>query len=607
MFEAQRRLLQDGAAACVAYLEQNFRQHASPVLALADLLLLLAQRVRGRFPLAALDLLAHIESMRPENAIVLTMQAGLFDRLGRQPEARATAEKVVYSASAGPAQRLEAANLLVRLVDDARVVDAARMAFEQLGRPLREAGSLLYIALRVADWSLAAQLIAQLQTAIAEDKQDEARESARTHLLWCDSERANLEMLRIWATRFAHAPSLEPFGRLPAPTGRKLRVGYLSSDFRDHPTSRLINGLLRHHDHRRFELFMYCSGWDDGSAMRRDIVAHFDQVHSVAGLSDEQAARLIRSHAIDVLVELNGPTRANRVGVLASRPAPVQIGYLGWPGSYGGGCVDYIVGDSYVIPAGVEALYPEKVIRLSDTYQVNDYAARPVVARPERSQVGLPEGEFPILGMFNAINKVRQEVWAVWMQILQQVPQARLWILDPGATARMHIAKTTRAMGVDPARILAAPSVKQDWHLARLQCCDLMLDPWPYGGHTSTADALFAGVPVVALEGSNFAGRVSGSLLHAAGLGALVRPDQASYIRTAVHLLRQPVELSRLRAFIRERVPQRDVFNAQNKARQLETAYLAAYQRVVDGKAPVHIQFERSAPPASDALANSVL
>jgi len=369
-------------------------------------------------------------------------------------------------------------------------------------------------------------------------------------------------------------------------SGRRLRLGYLSSDFREHPTARLVNGLLRHHDRSHFELFMYCSGWDDGSALRREVESHFDHIHSVAHLGDAEAARLIRSHRVDVLVELNGPTRAHRMGVLAFRPAPVQVDYLGWPGSVGGRAVDYVVGDAITVPPGAEEAYPERVIRLSRVYQVNDYAVRTLPPKPTRAEVGLPEGDYLVLGMFNAINKVHNEVWDVWMQILAAVPNALLWILDPGREARKLIARAALARGMPVKRILAAPRLAEEQHLARLQHCDLLLDPWPYGGHTSTSDALFAGVPVVALEGKNFAGRVSGALLRAAGMGALVRQSRESYAKLAVGLLRDPAELARVKAFVREQVPKSDVFDARGKARQLEAAYRAAVDRVVQGREP---------------------
>jgi LPS sulfotransferase NodH len=368
--------------------------------------------------------------------------------------------------------------------------------------------------------------------------------------------------------------------------GRRVRVGYLSSDFRDHPTSRLLLGLLRHHDLQRFEIYLYCSGWDDGSPIRQALVqAVGPRFVSVADLSDEAAAQRIRADGIDVLAELNGPTHANRMGILLHRPAPVQLDYLGWPGSVGGPAVDYVVGDDYTVPPSAERLYPEKVIRLHRVYQINDYAAATLQAAPTRAACALPEQGF-VLGMFNQINKVRTEVWAVWMDIMQAVPAAVLWVLDPGDYAMGNIRTTTAQAGIDPARIRVAPKCPQGSHLARLQLCDLMLDPWPYGGHTTTSDALFAGVPVVALEGRNFAGRVSGALLNAAGLGALVAPDRAAYVARAVRLLTDDVLRASLRRFVREGVPKTNVFDARDKTLQFEAAFLRALDLAVAGKPP---------------------
>nr|MDH4393598.1 glycosyltransferase family 25 protein [Aquabacterium sp.] len=448
---------------------------------------------------------------------------------------------------------------------------------------------VLYIAQRTASWDEVAQLTAQLRAAHAAGQTAEANESPRTHLNWCGDEAANMAVLQVWS-RQLRGKATPPAAPLVAPlAGRRLRVGYLSSDFRDHPTSRLILGVLRHHDHSQLELHLYCSGWDDGSVLRKAVVACADQVHNVAKLSDSDAAALIRSHGIDVLVELNGPTRAHRLGILAQRPAPVQIGYLGWPGSYGGGLADYIVADEVVAPAEAGPLYPEQLIRLHKTYQANDHAREQPGERPTRQQCGLPAHGGPVLGVFNAINKIDSTVWLAWLQVLRAVPDAVLWLLDPGTAARQNIAAFTRAQGVDPRRVLVAPRLPQAAHLARMGWCDLMLDPWPYGGHTSTTDALLAGVPVLALAGTNFASRVSGGLLAAAGLGKFVQPDVDSYVRMAIHLLRTPATLQRAKAFIAERLMTSDLVDAQRRTRQLESAYQRAAARAAAGQPPVQL------------------
>ena len=493
------------------------------------------------------------------------------------------AKRVVTGHGAMPQQVLEAANLLVRLGDQELALERAARAYQAMGQPLDYTATLLYIAQVTAAWPLVDQLTAQLRQGYADGQIEKINESPRTHLLWCDDEALNLKVLDLWSRRNLPDPIL-PAPKARPLEGRRLRVGYLSSDFREHPTARLILGVLRHHDRSQVELFMYCSGWNDGSPLRKEVEAQFEHIHSVATLSDEAAANLIRSHYIDVLVELNGPTRANRMGILRYRPAPVQIDYLGWPGSVGGRLVDYIIGDDQTIPPGAEHLYPEKVIRLSVTYQANDHASFRRAPRPSRKEVGLPEDpSLQILGMFNAINKIHQEVWDTWMAILRAAPNAMLWILDPGPVARKAIASASQKAGVPVSRILASPKLPQGQHLARVQCCDLMLDPWPYGGHTSTADALFSGVPVLTMEGRNFASRVSPGLLRGAGFGDLVCTTPEAYARRAVELLNNPNALARMRARLLQDIQTSPVFDARERARQLEQAYRVAVERAAQG------------------------
>jgi len=588
--QALQRCEQQGIEAAAHWLHDVAGRSVEPKVTPQALLLRVAQRIQEQNPRRALDFVERVLSDDRSLAQAWVLSGLLQDRLGLRKGAREALLHVLASDLATPEQVLTSANLLVRFGDHALAMKAAKTAFLQLERPLRWADSLIYIALKTADWPMVDALMAQMTAAHAAGQVSELNESPRTHLLWCADEAVNVSVVRHWSATQLLESADKVAAPLPAPlAGRRLRIGYLSSDIREHPTARLANGLFRHHDRSAFELFLYCSGWDDGSALRRDVLSHFDHVHSVAQLDNEAAAAMIRAHQIDVLVELNGPTRANRMGILAHRPAPVQIDYLGWPGSVGGRVVDYVVGDAYTVPAGVERLYPEKLIRLHRSYQINDYAARQPLPVVSRSAVGLPDGDVRVLGMFNSVNKVRAEVWSAWMQILQAVPNAILWMLDPGPAARKNIALATRQHGIDPRRVLAAPSLKQEAHLARLQCCDLMLDPWPYGGHTSTSDALFAGVPVIALQGNNFAGRVSGGLLRAAGLQALVLPDVTAYVNMAVRLLREPAALQRVRRFVAQQVPGSDVFDAESKARQLEAAYCAAVERASKGLAPVHI------------------
>lgn len=590
------RLKSSGMEDAIAGLAELDLPQDVPAIPADGRLLLLAQAVQQEDPKTALMLAERAVGLAGNNMEARLLAGMMHDRLGSRKSSEEATLAVVQSASSSAEQVIRAANLLVRFGPQEVALKAAKRAYRKLGEPLRWASALLYIAQVTADWPLVQGLTAQIRDAYARKRWAEVNESPRTNLLWCGDERINLQVVGHWSERILAIPSGTTAPVLSPLDGRKLRVGYLSSDFRDHPTARLVNGLFRHHDREKLELFMYCSGWDDKSALRREVVSHFDHVHSVAHMSDEAAAALIRSHRIDVLIELNGPTRANRMGILAYRPAPVQVDYLGWPGSVGGRVVDYVIGDRYTVPHAAVKAYPEKVIRIEKTYQANDYAATALPPKPGRKSAGLPsDPAVPVLGMFNAVNKVHQEVWNTWMQILKAVPKAVLWLLDPGPAARKHIAAALKAEGMETSRVVIAPKLPQEAHLARLQCCDLMLDPWPYGGHTSTSDALFAGVPVIALQGDNFAGRVSGGLLTAAGLGALVQPDTTAYVEKAVQLLTDHALLTRLKRFIARHVRRSDVFNARSKARQLEAAWLHAYSLALAGKPPEHIDLKLSA------------
>jgi predicted O-linked N-acetylglucosamine transferase (SPINDLY family) len=578
---AARSVLADGAEVALTWLKQQFASGRVTGVSIDDAIVAVAQAISKTHPRAVLELLEPLLSSQTPTSVALLVSGVAYDKLGNRSAARDSMKRVVEHSSASPDQVLQAANLLVRFGEQELALKAARAAYDKMGRPIEHAATLLYIAQATAEWSLVEQLTAQMRQGYADGHLEQINESPRTHLLWCDEETLNHKVLQHWSRRnlpdpFRPAPKVEPL------VGRRLRIGYLSSDFREHPTARLILGVLRHHNRAQVELFMYCSGWDDGSQLRKDLEKQFENIQSVAGLSDEAAAALIRSHRIDVLVELNGPTRANRMGILRHRPAPVQIDYLGWPGSVGGRLVDYIVGDYATIPEGAETLYPEKVIRLHPTYQANDHAQFKRAPKPSRKEVGLPEDPaLQVLGMFNAVNKVHQQVWDTWMQILKDVPNTILWMLDPGPVARKSIAREAQKAGVPVSRILASPKLPQAVHLARIQCCDLMLDPWPYGGHTSTADALFSGVPVLAMEGNNFASRVCPGLLRAAGLDSMICRTPVAYAHRAVQLLRNPAKLRAMRQRLLEHGQTSPVFDTASRTRQLEKAFRAAVERAL--------------------------
>lgn len=513
--------------------------------------------------------------------------AAVYDETRKRKETIDALQQALKT-SATPHQCVDAGRMLVRLGEQALGLEAVRKGYDASNGQLGLASYSLRVALQCADWALAGRITRQLRQAHDEGRTVEAAETPRTHVLWCADEATNMKVIQAFAKRAYPERERLVTQAWPDDGKRKLRIAYLSSDYRDHATSLLALGLMRHHDRSQFELVAYCTSYDDGSALRREMLNRFDRARTISKMTDRQAADLIVKDKIDVLIDLNGLTEGTRHGVLAWHPAPVQISYLGYPGTVGGRFVEYIIGDDYTVPQGAEQLYPEKVIRIPPTYQINDYVARYLPPAPTRQQLGLP-ADRPIVGMFNNVNKVHPEVWQTWMKILKLVPNAVLWMLDPGAVAAGHLREQAQLAGVEPGQLVFAPKLKQDAHLARLRQCDIVLDPWPYGGHTTTGDALFAGVAVVALEGTNFASRVSGGLLKGAGLGNLVMPNIDSYVNKAVELINKPAELQKIKQFLRKNRDTLPVFDALTRTRQLEAGYRAAHQRALRGLAPDHL------------------
>lgn len=440
---------------------------------------------------------------------------------------------------------------------------------------------LYQLAGQYAFWVEAQKLLVVLRKAYSKSHNVALNESPRTNLLWCDDQSINTQVVRQMIDRqYVEGKNYtKPNRKGRATKSKKIHIGYLSGDFRDHPTSHLMLGAWRNHDRNRFRITMFDTGWDDGSVTREEIKRFCDEIVPVAALTDEKAASLIRSYELDGLIELNGPTQAHRLGILRYKPAPITIGYLGWPGSYGGGLVDYLVGDDYVLPKLEDPAIPEKVLRLQGSYQINDHRHYEVFQNRLGRKRELPGNNSFKFGSLNNINKLSLDVWDVWMHILKECPSSELHILHPGIPAIQNIVKITRQYGVSPSRLHWLPKLNQKEHLERLDTLDLILDSWPYGGHTTTSDALAAGVPVLALEGKNFAGRVSGSLLKAAGLGkSLIAPTVADYVSTACSLYQNPEQMQLIESFMSEHLPKCELFDSLARTRSLE----AEIARLVD-------------------------
>jgi predicted O-linked N-acetylglucosamine transferase (SPINDLY family) len=384
-----------------------------------------------------------------------------------------------------------------------------------------------------------------------------------------------------------HARGVRVFpSRAAQPTAR-LRVGYASNDFHDHATSLLMAQLLERHDRQRFEVVLYDYGRGHAGATRERVLAAADRWVDIFALGDRDAAKLIHDDAVDILVDLKGYTRGARPALFASRPATLQVCYLGFPGTSGADHFDYLIGDAWVTPLQAADDYTEKLAQLPGCYQCND-GTRPLPRRESRVLHGLPEQATVLCG-FTQPYKISSEVFDVWCRLLRSVPGAVLWLLDdnPHATAALRREASDRDIG--PERVIFAPKMLNRAHLDRLTCADLFLDTWPCNGHTTVSDALWAGLPVVTWSGRTFASRVAGSLLRTLGFAELVCADVAGYEAMALDLARDVQRRHRLRHEIEASRLTSPLFDGALKARQLESLYERMWERAMRGLPPAHL------------------
>jgi predicted O-linked N-acetylglucosamine transferase (SPINDLY family) len=385
----------------------------------------------------------------------------------------------------------------------------------------------------------------------------------------------------------------DKFPRLPAPMwregarsrGRRLRVAYLSADFHAHATTYLIAGLLERHDREKFEISAISFGPDDKSDSRARVAAAVDRFVDVRAHDDLRAARIVREMEIDIAIDLKGYTGDARPGILAHRPAPVQIAYLGFPGTSGASFIDYLVADRFLVPESDEAAYSEKVIVLPGTYQVND-DRRPVpAAAATRAREGLPATGF-VFCSFNNNFKILPAVFDAWMRLLARVPGSVLWLLGDSPSSMQNLAAEARTRGIDPRRLVFAPRIGHAEHLARQRLADLFLDTAPYNAHTTASDALWAGLPILTCAGKTFASRVAGSLLHALGIPELVTGTLQEYETLALRLATDPQLLRSLREKIADHRKTHSLFDTDRFRRHIESAYQAAWEIFQSGEPP---------------------
>ena len=369
----------------------------------------------------------------------------------------------------------------------------------------------------------------------------------------------------------------------------KLRVGYYSADLHNHATALLMAELFERHGREGFEWFAFSYGPDVQDAMRQRLSAAFDHFIDVRERSDLEIAQLSRDLHIDIAVDLKGFTQHHRFGIFAHRCAPVQVSYLGYPGTTGADYMDYVIADKVVIPERNQSHYTEKVAYLPHSYQVNDGKRKISDRMFTREEAGLPLQGF-VFCCFNNNYKIQPATFDGWMRILQAVDGSVLWLLEDNPMAGKNLRREAGARGVDPARLVFAPRMLLEDHLARHSLADLFLDTLPYNAHTTTSDALWAGLPVLTCMGESFASRVAASLLQAVGLPELVAQTPQAYEARAIELARDAAQLQGLRERLRTQGRSSALFDAKQFARHIESLYATMHERWMQGLPPEVIQ-----------------
>jgi predicted O-linked N-acetylglucosamine transferase (SPINDLY family) len=439
-------------------------------------------------------------------------------------------------------------------------------------------GALIHLALRMARWGVLAESLARLKRVACAIGNPEVRPFHALSMPGISGgELRKFAESHVAAETGAAAPKGGPlfahYRTTDSPGDPRIRIGYVSYDFRDHPVGHVLPRIIELHDRSRFEVLGYSLAPDDGSAIRRRLVQAFDRFTDITGLGIKSGAEKIAGDQIDILIDLQGLTTGNRIAMLAMRPAPIQVNWLGYAGTMGDPrLADYVFGDPVVTPLEHQAFFSERIVQLPQCYlPMDDTIAVP--SPPSRSDAGLPEGAFVFCSMNNCY-KFNPQVFDVWCNILDATPGSVLWLSQPTGVAAANLRDEASARGVAPERIVYAGRVAtRSDHLARLQLADLALDPWPYNSHSSGIDVLWAGVPMVSLLGDSFAGRVGASLLHAVGLRECIAGSPAEYLARCIDLGRQPERLGQLRRRLIEGRASAPLFDMGQFVASLEEVY----------------------------------
>ena len=415
-------------------------------------------------------------------------------------------------------------------------------------------------------------------------------EQPLTSIIRTDNPAENLAAARRWCKRAGDQLNNDlVFKSYPRSQSAKTRIGYFSRDFCSHPIGHMTATMFALHDRTNFEVFAFSYGLEPDNAIRRTVKSGCDKFIDIQNLGKLEAAEIIHRNKIDILVDLGGHTAENRLEIFTLRPAPVEVTWLGFPGTSGADFIDYVIVDKIIVPKKQARFYTEKLVSLPRCYQVNNSQSKISKRKFTRTNCSLPPRGF-IFASFNYAHKIDPVMWRVWMNILKRVPDGTLWLLAEEADTQYFLNKEAERAGVDPKRLVFALKLGRSAHLARLSLADLGLDTRLYGGHTTTSDALWSGVPVITKIGDHFASRVCASILTEAGLPELITKSLREYEDKAVYLAQHAKELTKIRSKITQEHLKKNLYDTKGFVRDLEKAYLLMWKRYLSGKPPTQLE-----------------
>jgi predicted O-linked N-acetylglucosamine transferase (SPINDLY family) len=570
----------------------------------------------------AFDRLRALRRVHPELTLAYTLESHAWLDVGRADEAAAVLGALPAAAPRDHIYHVSLAVALQRMnrhepavqaflaalalkIDDALSHFRMGMSFKELGLKAEAAecvrtalalglgtselsarALLVFLEREACRWDGAERELAALRAGVQAAPADTAVETgAFVHAVLVDDAAEQRKVAALYAHHLA--ARAVPLPRRPARAhDGRLRIGYLSADFHRHATSQLAVQMFEAHDRERFEVTLFSAGADDGTPLRRRMQAAAEHFVDLHGRGMPQMAAEIRARQIDILIDVKGATYGSVMAVMAHRPAPLQVNWLGFPGTSGAPYIDYLIGDAVVTPLEHAAHFSEKIAQMPLAYQPNDSRRALPLPQP-RAAWGLRDDAFVLCG-FHQSYKISRDVFAAWCRLLHALPEAVLWLLRWNANVEGALTAAAAANGIDASRLVFAPVLPADQHLSRLSAADVFLDTWPCNAHTTASEALWAGVPPVTVVGETFAQRVAASLLHASGLDELACGDVAAYEHTVQQLAADAPRHARLRErLVAQR--QHPLFDGRRFARDIEALYLRMWERAVAGLPPEHL------------------